>query len=162
MTQFNDYNIIPKRFIDLNKSELDEEKSNPKNGEYVFKKKVYYNKVENPFPGGVIKWGRKTDNLQSAGIFQKLQRYGYYKIRIDEHKILPEPFSKLNIDENGDIVYVDALLCAVPYYDYIKKRKREIEAADQSLVVSRKNFDKVLAEHGAQLTPEEKEKLEIV
>lgn len=161
MSEWDDYNILPKRFIDLNKSVLDDEKSDTENGVYVFKEKVYYNQVENPFPGGVIKWGRKTDRLQSAGIFQKLQRFGYYKIRIDEHKILPEPFSKMNIDENGDIVYVDGLLCAITYYDYVKKRKREIEKADQNLAVTKANYDTVLDKYGAELSKEEKEMLEI-
>lgn len=161
MGEWDDYKNLPQRFIDLRKSVLDEEQSDVKKNIYKFKEKTYYNKVENPFPGGVFKWGRKTDNIKSAGIFSKLQRYGYYKINIQEHQVLPEPFSPINVDESGDVVYVDGLLCAIPYYDLAKKRKREVEKADRNLQVSKLNFEKMLGDYGAQLSAEDKEKLNI-
>ena len=55
MSEHDDYNTIPKKFIDLRKSVLDKEQSDPEKNIYVFKKKTYYNTVENPFPGGVIR-----------------------------------------------------------------------------------------------------------
>jgi hypothetical protein len=159
MSEFDEYNIIPKRFIDLKNSELDKEKSDPEKYVYVFKHKVYFDKKDNKPPFGYLKWARKTKHLQSGGILTKRSRYGYFPVNVEEHQCLPEPFDISNIDENGHIVYVDALLCAVPYEKLAKKRYREVTRSDRDLRATFSNFDDALKESNAELDPEEREKL---
>jgi len=158
MSQWDEYNILPKRFIDLGKSVLDEKNSDPKKGIYEFQEKVYFDDTVNKFPLGKLKWARKTDNLKSGGILSKRKVYGYVPVKIPDHGILPEPFDSSNIDENEHVVYVDGLLCYVPYDKLAMKRLREIKKADGNLSEVFSTYEDRLKEAGGQIDDETKEK----
>jgi hypothetical protein len=159
MSQWDEYNILPKRFIDLDHSVLDEELSDPENNVYEFKEKVYFDDTANKFPLGKLKWARKTDNLQSGGILSKRKVYGYVPVDIQKHRILPEPFDASNVDENSHIVYIDGLLCYVPYDKLAQKRLREIKKADSNLADALSTYEDKLHEVGGQLDEEARRKL---
>jgi hypothetical protein len=160
MAEFDEFNIIPKRFIDLEKSTLSAD-ADPENLKFEFDDKVYFDTDSNKFPLGVVKWARKTDNIKSGGILSKRKVYGYIPVNILEHKILPEPFDASNVDENNHVVYVDALLCYVPYDKLAMKRLREITKSDQRLKDALGNFEDKLKEAGGELDERMKETLGI-
>jgi hypothetical protein len=79
-------------------------------------------------------------------------------VDIKRHRILPEPFDAENIDENEHVVYIDGLLCYVPYDKLAKKRLREIRKADVNLNDVFASYDERTREMGVQLDDETKEK----
>ena len=161
MSQWDELNILPKRFIDMRNSELDKEKSDPEKNIYVFKSKVYYDKTDNKFPHGYLPyWGRKTQNLHSAGRPDKLVRFGWFPLNIKEHQVLPEPFAPQNIDENGNFVYVDGILGSIPYEKLTMKRWREVSKGHSDLKSKFSQFDDMLKEAGAEMEDSQREKFD--
>ena len=140
---------VQTEMIDLNNSILDTEKSDVSKHKYVFKKKVMFDKTN--LPPYVLKWARKTDNLKSAGLLVKLQRYGYFAIEPEVHGILPDPFCQENIDENGHVVYIDGLLCGIEYEKYIEKRGRETRKGAQQVKAKKAEFLKMVDDAGGQI-----------
>lgn len=140
--------------IDLKNSVLDEEASDPENYKYVFKKKVFFDQSTNR-PPFVLKWaGRKTKNLKSAGILSKVARYGFFPIEPNKHGVLPEPFTRENIDENGHVVYIDGILCGIEYEKYIEKRKREIASSSRAAANTLKEFEEKVRDAGGVIDDE--------
>ena len=149
---------VQSEMIDLNNSILDEELSDVPKHKYVFKKKVMFDKTN--LPPYVLKWARKTDNLKSAGLLVKLQRYGYFPIEPSVHGILPDPFTQDNIDESGHVVYIDGLLCGVEYEKYIEKRGRETKKSQDSIKAKKTEFLKLVDDAGGRVDSEMMEFIE--
>ena len=149
---------VQTEMIDLKQSTLDEERSDVKKYKYVFIEKIYFDKMNKP--PYVLKWARKTDNLKSAGILTKLQRFGYFPIEPNVHGILPDPFTHENIDENGHVVYIDGLLCGLEYEKYIAKRKHEILSSTRSAEATKKEMENLVKDAGGRIDDEMKEFIE--
>jgi len=149
---------VQTEMIDLKQSVLDEKLSDPKKYKYVFKHKVFFDAMNKP--PYVLKWARKTDNLKSAGILTKLQRFGYFPIEPNVHGILPDPFTHENIDENGHLVYIDGLLCGIEYEKYIAKREHEIQASTRSAEATKREMESLVREAGGVVDDEMQEFIE--
>jgi len=124
------------KIVDLRRSEVDEVKSNPKKGKYVFKagKKVYV-EYRNPAfrPPHYIKWNRNTDyDIESWKINWN------YSFVTAKDPYWPEG---LKPNQEGRYVFkTDMVLMKCPMADHVKKAIREMEKSELASAAIRKEF----------------------
>jgi len=140
---------LNKMIVDLKKSGVDKEKSNPAKGEYVFKNpKVYYKKSDRP--DYVIKWCvmQNSDNnnpmipLTEAWKYQ----YGFDFVKSSEFDYAVE-----SIRPNGDGYFRvgDAVLMKIPTAVYVEKVIDERKAHDAQLRQQKTSWHAQLKKDGA-------------
>lgn len=139
-------------FIDLKKSVIDEEKSNKKKGVYLFKKKVLYDRNDNP--KYAYKWVQtRADNIQRW-------TYAYQAefVKAGE-EIYPAPLST-NADGNYQLPGGDLVLMRIPIDVWLDKKMQAVKKSDKASRQPYKAFEKMTGkEKGARLTKIEKEQL---
>lgn len=108
------------KIVDLRFSEWDEEKSDPKDGNYDFSKKVYINMHggKEVRPPWFFTWIRyeKANNYDE---FRTCKYDGYSAVQFGEDEYYPEPLSPNN---NGHYVFKDVILVKRPLIDELKYR----------------------------------------
>lgn len=137
------------KIIDLKASTIDKEKSDPKKGKYVFKKKVYLSyKEDAPRPEREwwFSWNRHTPE---GGEIRDWQiKWGFEFVTTND-SYWPE-----GVPPNAEGHYIfskDAVLMRCPLINWVKKMKRDQDKADRALTAKQKEFDDEMAKAGALL-----------
>jgi hypothetical protein len=117
------------RKVDLNRSVIDHEHSDPKTGEYTFIEKVYVD-YQNPEtrPPWYFSWCRWTDKNNYAEFNEWRTLWKFSKVVIEDG-YWPEGVAP---DSNGNYTFGDLIWVKCPLKEYIDKRKHEIEMSESS------------------------------
>jgi len=127
-------------FIDMERSEVDEERSKPEKGIYFFKGEPTvitpdsYKRAET-CPDFVYKWGRHTEDGRSLNkwIFQ----YHYDFVTHKEDRIYPQG---AQLDAEGHWTFGDGVLMKIPLEVYMKRKARELRSINEDQKARRQQF----------------------
>ena len=148
-------------FIDMERSEIDEERSRPTKGIYFFKgePELITNdsyKHADTCPDFVYKWGRHTEDGRSLNKW--INQYGWDFVNHGEDKIYPQG---AQLDADGHWQFGDGVLMKIPLEVYMKRKAREQKAIEDAQKAVRGQFRADVAASdpklgkGAVLTEEE-------
>jgi hypothetical protein len=117
-----DIKWLMKHTVDLDRSEIDKSKSDPKKGKFTFIKKVYiqqkdYKNAETQ-PKYVLRWISKDEDDALSGMSYWQGEYGAEPVTAGVDPYWPE--TKIP-DEEGHYVQVDSILVKVPTRVWIEK-----------------------------------------
>ncbi len=125
------------KVIDLRFSEVDKKKSNPKEGSYEFKKKVYVDFKGNKEarPDVWFTWCRydPVNNYRELRVWKIM--WGYTPVNIDTDPYWPESVPP---DASGNYVFGDLILVKCRLIDYLK---RQLEDMQRSKSASQAKLD---------------------
>jgi len=142
------------KIVDLEKSDVDWEKSKPEDGKFVFNgPKVYYNRAafrntEN-MPPHVVKWCTTMGDGWEIKRWQDM--WGYDFVVAGRDPYYPE---LVDVDSEGHYIKGDAVLMLIPTASYVEKRKHDMERANRSADVEKQKFQNMVSEHGASVDEE--------
>ncbi len=125
------------KVIDLRFSEVDKKKSNPKEGSYEFKKKVYVDFKGNKEarPNYWFTWCRYDPVNNYRELREWKIMWGYTPVNIDTDPYWPESVPP---DVNGNYVFGDLILVKCRLIDYLK---RQLEDMQRSKSASQAKLD---------------------
>lgn len=110
------------KIVDLRFSEWDKKKSDPKDGDYEFTKKVYIDMygTKETRPPWYFTWCRyEPTSKPPYREFRDWKYSGYSAVNVDEDDYWPEPLAP---DNNGNYVFMDVILVKRPLIDELKYR----------------------------------------
>jgi hypothetical protein len=117
------------KLVDLKRSQIDEEKSDPKKNKYFFKKKVH---TKYPFADDAYayKWNTidETPNRISPEEEWKIL-YNFDYVVAGQDSVWPEG---AKLDANNHYVFGDAILMKCRIEDYLAKRKKEVAKSEKA------------------------------
>jgi len=136
------------KLIDLKRSEIDKEKSDPKIGKYVFKKKAY---TKYPFADDTYKYKWNTVDRRPNQISPEEEwkiNYKFDYVVVGQDNVWPE-----GVKPNGEGHYQfgDAILMKCRIEDYIEKRKHEIAKSEKAYKAKRDEYQASLRKIGRQV-----------
>ena len=125
-----DLNKIKK--VDLKRSDVNWEASDPLNGKYVFRKKVYITDASYASdalrPPDVLKWVTDNDETGDSSVLMYKYEYGAEEVTMEDKDYWPEP---LKPDENHHYKFPpDALLMKIPLERQIDKIEADQKATE--------------------------------
>lgn len=141
---------LNKTIIDLKKSGVDKDKSDPANGDYVLKNKVYYRKSDRP--NYILKWCTVKDP-ESKNPKMPMTSVWKYSFGFDFVKVSDFDYAVEGIVPNGDGYFQegDAILMKIPVEQYVKKITDERQEHTNMLRQQKRSRDATLKKSGAQI-----------
>jgi len=141
------------KLVDLKASKWDKAKSEPKKGTYVFSDKKY---VDSKHPDASMRpqwkflWNRYSpvDNYRDVRDWEI--KWGFSFLTTDD-PYWPEGVPP---DAEGKYVFGDLVMMKCPILNWIRKRKREIEASERAPEASKRAFMQEAKNHGIDVTEE--------
>ena len=141
---------LKKHLVDLRRSDWDKEKSDPKKGKYVFKKKIYVKRDDYrdtaSRPDYVFKWVGFREEDPRSGYYLWQMKWDASPVVAGEDPFWPEP---LKPDASGHYSVMDALLVKIPLDVYMAKVKDDRELSERTVASSKKRFQAEAAKDGA-------------
>lgn len=143
---------LKKRMVDLKRSEYDKDRSSPKDGRYVWLKKVYFAPTDYKDSNTRLRYKYRWVAFDEKDDFKSYNHwsmsYQATRVRWDdpETEIYPEP---LVPDANGDYRYMDMILMKIPLeveIDRILDNRNQYDKAREGL---QKKFNSDAAKEGA-------------
>lgn len=127
-------------FIDMERSEIDEERSKPEKGIYFFKGEPTvitsdsYKRAET-CPDFVYKWGRHT--LDGRSLNKWIYQYGWDFVTHGEDKIFPQG---AQLDAEGHWIFGDGVLMKIPLEKLMQRKAREQKISENQQKAVRSKF----------------------
>lgn len=114
------------KFVDLKRSDVNWDASDPLKGKYVFRKKVYITQAsyasDSLRPPHVLKWVTDNDETGDSSVMNYKYEFGAEEVNYKDRDYWPEP---LMPNETGHYkFYPDALLMKIP----VERQLEKIEA----------------------------------
>jgi len=139
------------KIVDLNRSEIDEEKSDRKKGKFKFKKKVYFKQSDYldgaVRPQHIIKHvGYEGENAVSS--FMTYQRLWQAELLTTDDPYWPEP---LPADANGHYPFQDGIFVKIPIEVWVEKHHEDIKRYDEGHKLVDRRFESEKRAMQAQL-----------
>lgn len=139
-------------WVDLGRSEVDWDKSKPKEGMYEFESKHYVNyQQQQSRPDHWLTWVRYYPDRPEFDEFKYLKSTGYSPVQVDDKLYWPEG---LISDENGYYTIGDLILMQYPLLRYVMEQM-EIEAiTSKGGKAKLEEIESQIAKDGGALPPE--------
>lgn len=142
--------------VDLKRSVLDEKESDPKKGQYTFKKKVYYRNQD--FKEGYIhpfklKWCKYSENDHPRPFSSFIEWKMKYKATpvVVGDDYWPEGYIP---DTEGKYVHIDLVLVKIPIEEHMKHKREAAYRAKMNEKNVAKEFKSKLKNIGAEVQDE--------
>jgi len=130
--------------IDMERSVVDEERSEPENGLYFFKEKVSITdksyKDAATCPPDVLKWGRMTEDGRQIRKWRLVFHYDFVV-----HKEDPYYPEGAELDGEGHWVFGDAILMKCPLDVHMQRKVKDLKTADDNLKAKGRQFRTAVA-----------------
>ena len=145
--------------IDMERSIIDKERSEPENGLYFFKEKVSITdksyKDASTCPPDVLKWGRMTEN---GGQIRKWRLVYHFDFVVHgEDPYYPEG---AELDGEGHWIFGDAILMKCPLELHMERKQKAVKRSEDDLKAKGRAFRMAVEKDatGAAMSEEETEK----
>jgi len=135
------------RFVDLKRSKVDWEKSQPQSGKYVFRGDpayVDYVSDEAPLPDHKVQWV----NHNPYNVDRWRYKYGYEIVKWQDKLYWPEGFEP---NAEGRYQYRDTILMMCPADVYVERKRKEIERSERATRSRQAEFRAAAAHDGIEV-----------
>ena len=142
------------KFVDLKASKIDDEKSDPKKGIYVFKDKKYvdYTGKTAPRPQHHLTWCRDKDH----DLAMQRATFGYEPVKAKDGLYWPEGAVK---DASGTYKFGDVILVQCDFLRHLRRKLEEKKLSERGASERFEGFQNKLDEHGARVSQDVVDKL---
>lgn len=141
---------LKKQMVDLRRSTYDKERSSPKDGVYVWEKKVYLRnddyKDDQTRPDWVYRWVAFDADNDFRNFNHWKQSYQAQVVDYKTAEIYPEP---LKPTVEGHYRYMDMILMQIPLEAHIDKRLADMKRFDKAREGLQKKFNSDAAKEEA-------------
>jgi len=138
-------NLNEIKIVDLKKSDVNWDLSDPSKGKYVFHKKVYYGRTGEPGDKYFPKWvtDDKMGNIQNW-----TYSFDASEVKWEDKEYWPEPL-RPNATHGYD--FIDAVLMKINIEMWVDKVERERKMANEQVSNNKKAFNAKMESEGAEL-----------
>jgi len=130
--------------IDMNRSIVDEERSEPENGLYFFKEKVSITdksyKDAATCPDDVLKWGVMTEDGRQIRKWRLVYNFDFVV-----HKEDPYYPEGAELDGEGHWIFGDAILMKCPLELHMQRKQKDLKTAEDSKKAAGRQFRSAVA-----------------
>lgn len=132
------------KIIDMERSVIDEERSEPENGLYFFKEKVEITdksyKDASLCPPDVLKWGTMTPDGRQIRKWRLVFHYDFVV-----HKEDPYYAEGAELDSEGHWIFGDAILMKCPLDIHMQRKLGDMKKAEDNLKAKGRQFRTAVA-----------------
>lgn len=142
--------------IDMERSVIDEERSEPENGLYFFKEKVVISdksyRDAGTCPPDVLKWGTMTEDGRQIRKWRLTYHFDFVV-----HKEDPYYPEGAELDAEGHWIYGDAVLMKCPLELYMQRKQKDMKRAEDAKKAKGRQFRSAIAKDAKDAAMSEEE-----